>query len=133
MKEITVEAMTGRAERFFQNKTQFPKERYPIVTVSEGEVLGGFLYYRDPKTGIMGVYLEGVSSVWFNHETLAKLVEFPFYSLGVKTVITTISNSPQVASLCRKTGGIVLDEQPVKVVFTRENALAAAKSLRGNV
>lgn len=128
---LTVEAMTGKAERFFQHKTQFPKERYPIVTVRDGEVLGGFMYYKDPTTGVMGVYLEKKSNGWIDSKTLAELVAFPFVQLGVDTVITTYSGTTEMTSFCKKMGAIFAKDNPLKVIYTRENALNACKVLRG--
>lgn len=130
---LTVEAMTGRAERFFQDKTNFPKERYPIVTIKDNKVVGGFMYYRDIKTGIMGVYLEKRVVSWIDSKTLAEMVAFPFIQLGVDTVITTYSGTPEMTSFCKKMGAIFAKDNPRKVIYTRDNALNACKILRGDV
>ena len=128
---LTVEAMTGRAERFFQDKTWFPEERYPIVTVRDGEALGGVLFYRDKTTGIMGCLMERKHANWIDSESLAKIVEFPFYTLGVDMVVTTLNGSASMVSLFEKMGAIFEDESKRKGIFTRENALNAARVLRG--
>lgn len=127
---ISVETMSALAEQFFSSDTQFPKERYPIITVKNGKPLGGFLYYVDPTTGIMGVYLKKKANVWFDHKSLAELIEFPFYYLGKNIVITTIQGISEIQSLCEKTGGVVDKENPKKILFTRENSLKAAQYLK---
>ena len=128
---LTVEAMTGRAERFFQSKTQFPKARYPIVTVRDGEALGGVLFYKDPTTGIMGCLMERKHGNWLDAESLAKIVEFPFHTLGVDMVVTTLDGSAPMVSLFEKMGAIFENDAKRKGIFTRENALNAARVLRG--
>lgn len=128
---LTVEAMTGRAERFFQSDAQFPKERYPIVTVRDDVALGGVLFYKDQATGIMGCLMKRKHANWIDSESLAKIVEFPFYTLGVDVVVTTLNGSASMASLFEKMGAIFEDESKRKGIFTRENALKAARVLRG--
>lgn len=126
---LTVEAMTGRAERFFQGDTQFPKERYPIVTVKGGKVLGGFLYYKDQMTGVWGVFLKRAEANWLTADVFAELVEFPFTTLGADTVITTFNGSDVIKSLCAKAGAVFPEAR--KAIWTRENALKAIRVLRG--
>ena len=128
---LTVEAMTGKAEWFFQDKTQFPKERYPIVTVRDGVVLGGVMYYRDQQTGIMGCLMHREHFSWIDAESLAKIIEFPFKTLGVDTVITTFDGSSSMNSLCEKMGAIFAKDNARKVIFTRKNVFDAARKLRG--
>lgn len=130
---LTVEAMTGRAERFFQCKTQFPEERYPIVTVRDGVALGGVMFYRSQQTGIMGCLMHRDNFKWIDAESLAKIIEFPFKTLGVDTVITTFDGSPSMVSLCEKMGAVFAKDNSRKVIFTRENVLKAARVLRGEV
>ena len=128
---LIVEAMTGRAERFFQDKTQFPKERYPIVTVRDGVALGGLCYFKDPFTGIMNGYFLKKTSNWIDAKSLAKLIEFPFLQLGVNTVVTTYDGSAVLTSLYAKMGAIFASDNPQKMIFTRDNVLNACKVLRG--
>ena len=130
---LAVEAMTGRAERFFQNEVNFPKERYPIVTVRDGVALGGVLFYRDQQTGIMGCLMHREHFKWVDAESLAKIIEFPFKTLGVDTVITTFDGSPSMTSLCEKMGAVFAKDNSRKVIFTRENVLKAARVLRGEL
>ncbi len=130
---LAVEAMTGRAERFFQNKANFPEERYPIVTVRDGVALGGVMYYRDQQTGIMGCLMHREHFSWIDAESLAKIIEFPFKTLGVDTVITTFDGSPSMVSLCEKMGAIFAKDNSRKVIFTCENVFRAADKLRGGL